>query len=301
MRRAGGREHHQQRSLITYALIATFPTDASGFLLYRLSFIASSTCHCCHRCSGEATLHRRSSKNATALESVSDNRRFSLQLAAINAELRRLEPGTTDPPGTGNGTEGKDELDLLICRVGSLPAGSEVRRAATAEARRLKLIPPQNAEHGVVDPAFLVAFALQSHSFTSLPSTSTTAGSKTLARSDFLANSKSQLDANHYGLEKFERRSMEYLAVVGLCALIAQETEVKQVKAQEVTLERAIDGPRSGASQSDNQKENTCRPSSKQAPPRVPVPVSPQSQSLSRPNASKPPFYYESVITSPFL
>src|SRR6266571_3129178 len=72
------------------------------------------------------------------------------QLAAINAELQRLDPGNTDLHGTGNGVEDEDEIDLLIRRVDSLPMGSEVRRAASAEARRLKRIPPQNAEHGVV-------------------------------------------------------------------------------------------------------------------------------------------------------
>ncbi len=98
------------------------------------------------------------------------------QLAAINAELQRLDPGNTgntDLHGTGNGVEDEDEIDLLIRRVDSLPMGSDVRRAASAEARRLKRIPPQNAEHGVVRTyvrrSVLVEFCLQLEWLTSLP------------------------------------------------------------------------------------------------------------------------------------
>ena len=95
-----------------------------------------------------------SSKIATAVDESLSKQQKALflrqQLAAINAELQRLEPGNTDLHGTGNGQEDEDELELLIRRVDTLPAGSEVRRVASSEARRLKRIPPQNAEHGVV-------------------------------------------------------------------------------------------------------------------------------------------------------
>ncbi|KAH9177268.1 hypothetical protein EDB89DRAFT_2226293 [Lactarius sanguifluus] len=74
----------------------------------------------------------------------------------------------------------------------TLPAGSEVRRAATAEARRLKRVPPQNAEHGVVRTYL--------EWLTSLPWTPPVTASETLTRSDFLTKSNSQ----HYGLEKAE-------------------------------------------------------------------------------------------------
>jgi hypothetical protein len=41
----------------------------------------------------------------------------------------------------------EDDLDVLVRRVDALPAGTEVRRVASTEARRLRRIPPQN--HGV--------------------------------------------------------------------------------------------------------------------------------------------------------
>ena len=86
---------------------------------------------------------------------------------------------------------------------------------------------------------------------------------------------------------------MEYLAVVRLCAMITQEAEAEQAKAQEVTLKKAIDEPAVNASEADNQKENACRALIKageiSAPPQLPVPVSPQLQSLSKAKAIKAP------------
>jgi hypothetical protein len=53
---------------------------------------------------------------------------------------------------------------------------------------------------------------------------------------------------------------IEYLAVVRLRALIAQEAEVEQAKAQEVTLKRAIEGPSStSVAAGDEEKDNACR------------------------------------------
>jgi ATP-dependent Lon protease len=95
-----------------------------------------------------------STKIATAVDESLSKQQKALflrqQLAAINAELQRLEPGNADLHGTGNAVEDEDELDALVRRVDTLPAGTEVRRVASTEARRLKRIPPQNAEHGVV-------------------------------------------------------------------------------------------------------------------------------------------------------
>jgi hypothetical protein len=75
---------------------------------------------------------------------------------------------------------------------------------------------------------------------------------------------------------------MEYLAVVRLRALISQEVE--QAKVQEDTLKKAIDDPTAG--EADNQKETACKALIKAgeipAPPRVPVLVPPQPQSLSK-------------------
>ena len=68
-------------------------------------------------------------------------------MAAINVELRRLEPGNTDLRCTGNGQEYEGEV---IRRVDTLPTGSEVRRVASSVACHVKQIPLWNAEQGVV-------------------------------------------------------------------------------------------------------------------------------------------------------
>jgi ATP-dependent Lon protease len=87
------------------------------------------------------------------------------------------------------------------------------------------------------------------------PSWTTTDSSETSMRSDFLANSQSQLGVHHYGFEKVKHRLMEYLAVVRLRALIAQEAEVEQASAQGAMPKKTIDEP---AAETDNQQENAC-------------------------------------------
>ena len=86
-----------------------------------------------------------SSKIAAAIDESLSKQQKALflrqQLATINAELQRLEPGNTDLHGTVNGQEDEDELELLIRRVDTLPVGSEAWHVASSEARRLKRIP----------------------------------------------------------------------------------------------------------------------------------------------------------------
>ncbi len=85
---------------------------------------------------------------------------------------------------------------------------------------------------------------------------------------------------------------MEYLAVVRLRALIAQEAEAEQAKAQEVILKKAIDDPAASASETDS-KENACRALIKAGdittPPRIPVPVPSQPQHTSKAKSIKAP------------
>jgi hypothetical protein len=50
------------------------------------------------------------------------------------------------------------------------------------------------------------------------------------------------LDADYLGLDKVKRRLTDYLVVVRLRALIAQDAEMEQVKAQKVAL-RHYRGP----------------------------------------------------------
>ena len=52
---------------------------------------------------------------------------------------------------------------------------------------------------------------------------------------------------------------MVYFIVVQLRALITQEAEVEQAKAQEVTFKKGINEPPVNASEANIQKENACR------------------------------------------
>ncbi|KAH8978866.1 hypothetical protein EDB86DRAFT_3150137 [Lactarius hatsudake] len=152
-----------------------------------------------------------SSKIATAVDELLSKQQKALfwrqQLAAINAELQCLEPGNTN-----------------LCMAWEM---DEVHHAAAAEARRLKRIPPQNAERGFVRTylEWLI----------SLPWTPPATASDTLTRSDFLTNFKSRLDVPR------------------------KEAGTEQAKAQEVMLKKVIDGLATGASEAESPKENTCK------------------------------------------
>jgi ATP-dependent Lon protease len=110
--------------------------------------------HVTHVLTKKLSIVEVSTKIATAVDESLSKQQKALflrqQLAAINAELQRLEPANPDLHGSGNIAEDEDDLDVLVRRVDALPAGTEVRRVASTEARRLRRIPPQNAEHGVV-------------------------------------------------------------------------------------------------------------------------------------------------------
>lgn len=110
--------------------------------------------HVTHVLTKQLSIVEVSTKIATAVDESLFKQQKALflrqQLAAINAELQRLEPANADLHSGGNIAEDEDDLDVLVRRVDTLPAGTEVRRVASTEARRLKRIPPQNAEHGVV-------------------------------------------------------------------------------------------------------------------------------------------------------
>jgi hypothetical protein len=84
-----------------------------------------------------------STKIATAVDESSKQQKVLFlrqQLTAISA-VQYLEAGNSDLHGTGNAVEDEDEVGAPVRRVNALPAGTEVRRIASMEAR-LKRIPP---------------------------------------------------------------------------------------------------------------------------------------------------------------
>jgi len=65
---------------------------------------------------------------------------------------------------------------------------------------------------------------------------------------------KSQFDAHHTGPDKVKRRLIKDVAVVCLRALIAQEAEADQTKAQEVAPKKAIEVPSADGEQKEKGK-----------------------------------------------
>ncbi|KAH9022788.1 ATP-dependent protease La [Lactarius pseudohatsudake] len=277
-------ESHKAAALADAIISAVGVEHADKLVFLSTEFPSLRLQHVTNVLAKQLSIVEVSSKIATVVDESLSKQQKALflrqQLVAISAELQRLKPGNTDLHGTGNGVEDEDELDLLIRRVDTLfvamkcAVGPPLRRAAlSGSLLRMQSTTSSNGSLRSWTP----------------PATA----SETLTRSDFLTNSKSQLDADHYGLEKVKRRSMEYLAVVRLRALIAQEAETEQAKAQEVTLKKVIDDPAAGANETDDQKENAYRALIKAgeipALPQVSVPV-PPPQSLSKAKGVNPHF-----------
>lgn len=108
------------------------------------------------------------------------------QLRAIQKELGE---------GDGRGTD----IDDLREKLDAADLPDEARKAADTELDRLKMIPPESAEHSVVR-TYLEWLA-------NLPWTEDTEDNLDLA------HARSILDEDHFGLEKIKERILEYLAV----------------------------------------------------------------------------------------
>jgi ATP-dependent Lon protease len=113
---------------------------------------------------------------------------------------------------------------------------------------------------------------------TALPWVPPPPGSDSLTRPDFLVNAKSQLDADHFGLDKVKRRLTEYLAVVRLHALIAQEAEMEQA----VALKDAIEDQKD----KDKERDPKALVRAGEIPPLISSPTSTEVQGLRK--ATKP-------------
>ena len=103
-------------------------------------------------------------------------------------------------------------------------------------------------------------------------------------------------------LEKVKRRLVEYLAVVQLRDLVAQEADVDYAEAQEVTITKAIDEPVADANECENGHRVLIKVGKILAPPQVLVLDPPQSQSpleakaIKAPNSTVSPYHSALVI-----
>ncbi|KAF9472048.1 ATP-dependent protease La [Pholiota conissans] len=190
----------------------------------------------------QASISEVSKKIASAVdESLSKQQKeFFLrqQLAAIQRELHVLQrsnggslAGQNSPTPSEAGGGGSSELDddeqheaddmaELKKKIEAMEPGSEERKMGVREWRRLKRIPAGSVENGVIRSY------LEWLTCVPWPNSAPTAGATTtvqLKDRSFLANARSQLDADHFGLEKIKKRLIEYLAVVRLKELNAEK------------------------------------------------------------------------------
>lgn len=165
------------------------------------------------------------------------------QLYLIQKELATLNsptgPETTigansKPASDLDDEEGgeEDELAQLKQGIERMRKGSDERKMAIREWRRMKRIPTGSAENGVVR-GYL-------EWLTSIPWPTEAQSSVAPKRTDksFLTDARAQLDADHFGLEKVKKRLIEYLAVVRLRELGLYEQWEREKDIQAVGEEK---------------------------------------------------------------
>ncbi|OBZ74418.1 Lon protease 2, peroxisomal [Grifola frondosa] len=168
------------------------------------------------------------------------------QLAAIQRELHNLHKSSED--GSGSSDVVSSELDddeqaeaqdmaEVRNKIEAMAQGSEERKMAVREWKRLKRIPQGSVEHGVIRNylEWLTAIPWPS---------SFDAGTSLDKLRDraFLTKARQQLDADHFGLEKIKKRLIEYLAVVRLKELKADSEahagEIMENDANQLAVEK---------------------------------------------------------------
>lgn len=158
--------------------------------------------------------------------------------------------GGSSGGGGGSGDDSKDEdedeVAELTRKLEATPLTPEARRVVDRELKRLARIPPQSVERGVVISYLEVMADLPWDKVSAdldnvkvpprngvvADATGTGAGHDTLVESQqrgdaddesIVARARRILDEDHYGMDKVKKRLIEYLAVLELKQLQAQE------------------------------------------------------------------------------
>ncbi|KAF8154154.1 Lon protease C-terminal proteolytic domain-containing protein [Crassisporium funariophilum] len=235
----------------------------------------------------QASISEVSKKIATAVdESLSKQQKeFFLrqQLAAIQRELHVLQrsnggagggagPLANGPTGVSEaGSGGVSELDDdeqheaddmadLKRKIEAMEPGSEERKMGVREWRRLKRIPAGSVENGVIRSylEWLTAVPWPNSTHIPVPSTNPSASTDLqpqLKDRSFLTAARTQLDADHFGLEKIKKRLIEYLAVVRLKELNAEREGLEDRKRVEVFEASAKANANPGAAAGEEKKD----------------------------------------------
>ncbi|VDC00890.1 unnamed protein product [Peniophora sp. CBMAI 1063] len=233
------------------------------------------------------------------LTGLMEKQNASSGLQALKAgRPRSPSDASTSPSGvpdefdtTADPESDPDGMNELRKKIELLAAGTEERKVAVAEWKRLKKIPSASAEWGVVRG--YIEWIVSVPWPASYQPTEPQEVKEDQSTPDFLAAARAQLDSDHFGLDHVKRRLVEYLAVVRL--LEAQEAKVvaeekakaeleakareekeaeekrKAEKEQEAVTERAL------VKASSSSETNDQPPPLVKAPPPTPVPVLPKS------------------------
>jgi ATP-dependent Lon protease len=155
--------------------------------------------------------------------------------------------------GNGNQEEEANEADELKKRLDEAKLTPDAQKAADRELKRFAKMNPQQAEHQVIRNYL--------ENLAEIPWSKVTEDNLDAAT---LARAKTQLDNDHYGLEKIKKRLIEYLAVLKLKQAVNMDLE-QQIKAiaeavQPKTEERDENASEDGDASSDKAVEKIERP-----------------------------------------
>lgn len=128
-------------------------------------------------------------------------------------------PGQAPPP---QDDQEPNEIDELQQKLDAAKLTPEAAKVADRELKRLKKMPPQQAEFNVIR-TYLENLA-------EIPWSATTDDK---LGTDTLRRARKQLDDDHYGLDKVKKRLLEYLAVLKLKQSINDDVDEQIKKAED--------------------------------------------------------------------
>ena len=163
--------------------------------------------------------------------------------------LGRGGPGIPGGGGAGDADDDEDEVVELSKRLADARLTPEARKTCDKELKRLSRIPPQSVERGVVITYLEIMAELPWDKITAdLDPKVDGAKSKALVLHDqkkaaeqgegIVERARRILDEDHYGLEKIKKRLVEYLAVLELKTIQAQERVDAEQAAEQRQLEQ---------------------------------------------------------------
>ena len=134
--------------------------------------------------------------------------------------------------------DGEDEITQLSKRIADARLSPEARKVCNQELRRLKRMPTQSMERGILMNYLETMADLPWERTTAemdpaeLKSLIPTSLAGDLQGEPLIPRARKVLEADHYGLDKIKKRILEYLAVLDLKQVQARESAAEQAAEQ---------------------------------------------------------------------